>query len=200
MNECLPCKALKDCITFNDFSPSVSDDKLFVSPAANITITCPSGSVITTNLDAGTVGYVLNFQLGNPPYPNLVLNCTGGTITVPVPDDTTQSQLETLINGMLNTCLNQIASSIGCAAGQFFNTPQNYNPCDLGGSSPNTRVVGNVPAGVTPGPASPEVPQGLTMAGGIVQSTISVADANAKAQAVLQEIFSTGNADCVGGD
>jgi hypothetical protein len=193
---CVPCKVLKDCLTFPDFITSVTANQLFVSPAQNITVTCPSGTVITTSLDAGAVGFVLNFQLGEPPYPNLVLNCTGGTITVPVPDDTTQAQLVALINGMLNTCMNQIATSIGCAAGVFFNTPQIYNPCN--DENPNTFVQGNTPAGVTPQNGGQDE-NGLMMAGGIVQSTISVGDANAKAQQVLQEIFSTTNANCQGG-
>ena len=189
MSECVTCKALKSCITFNDFAVSTSNDKLFVSPAANITITCPSGVVITKSLDAGAVGYVLDFELGTPPYPNLILNCTGGTITVPVPDDTTEAQLEALINGMLNTCLNQIATSIGCTGGVFFNTQQsvicaNGQPAFPGGAFP-PGVSGGVPN-----------QPNLVMSAGIIQSTISVADANAKALQVLNEVFSTGNVKC----
>lgn len=192
MKNCIPCKTLKDCIQFADFTPSDPNDKLYLSTAQAVVVTCPDGTQTTVNMDAGIVGYVLTFQLGNPPYPDLTLNCTGGTITVSVPDNANQQQLDDLINGMLNTCLQQIAKNIGCGTGQFFNTQQTYNPC----SDPDahTYIQGAVPAGV--GLANPPNESGLSMAAGIIQSTISIADANAKAQLVLEEIFSTGNAIC----
>jgi hypothetical protein len=194
MPETTPCKRLGNCIQFQDFVPSSPTDKLYINKEVTLTVTCPAGTQATQTLPAGIVGYVLKFAIGSAPYPNLVLNCTGGQISIPVPDDVTQAQLDDLINGMLTTCLNQIAINIGClsgSAGTFFNTQQNYNPC--GGENACTDIEGALPAGVTNVNSQPV---GLTMAAGVVQSTISVADANAKAQQVLAEIYSTGNVIC----
>ena len=186
MSEPTPCKRVCSCIQFQDFVPSTPTDKIYYSTAQTVTVTCPSGVTATVNLDAGLVAYALTFPLGNPPYPDLVLNCSNSTITVPVPDNTTQDELDALIVGMLNQCLQQIATNIGCVSGVFFNTQQSV-PCP----SENVLMAGAFPAGVT-GVNTPN----LTMAAGTIQSTISVADANAKALLVLQEIFQTGNATC----
>ena len=163
-------------------------------------MTCPAGTQATQTLPAGIVGYVLKFAIGSAPYPNLVLNCTGGQISIPVPDNVTQAQLDDLINGMLTTCLNQIAINIGClsgSAGTFFNTQQAYNPC---ASDVETELSGAVPAGVTPASSESSQFGGATIAAGLVQSTISVGDANAKAQQLLAELYSTGNVFCNGGE
>ena len=187
---CKPCQVLKDCIQFQDFAPSNPDDKTYYSKAQTMTVTCPAGTTATVPLDAGIIAYVLTFSLGNPPYPNLTLNCTGGTISIPVPDDVTQAQLDALINGMLNQCLTQIAINIGCSSGVFLNTQQVNAQCvDIG----TVEIAGALPAGVLIDPNNNEQ---LIMSAGIIQSTISIADANAKAQQVLAEIFSTRNAAC----
>jgi hypothetical protein len=183
-----PCKRGGNCIQFQDFVPSSPNDKLYVNKAQNVTVACPSGSTSVVPIPAGVVGYVVKFAIGDAPYPNLTLNCTGGALNIPVPDDVTQGQLDDLVNGMIQTCVNQIAQGVGCAAGSFFNTQQAYSPC------PGNAVLVAAPAGVSLAPGSS--PNGLVMMAGIVESTISVADANSKAQQVLQEIFFTGNASC----
>ena len=195
---CKPCQVLKDCIQFQDFVPSNPNDKIYYSKAQTLTVTCPAGTTATVPLDAGIIAYVLTFSLGNPPYPNLTLNCTGGTISIPVPDDVTQAQLDGLINRMLNQCLTQIAIGIGCGGGVFFNTMQQVSCLD---QSLGVLVPGALPAGVSP----VDNPGGtgnhnntLVIAAGTIQSTISIADANAKALQVLNEIFSTRNAICGG--
>lgn len=194
---CIPCKALKKCLESADFIASNSTDLLYQSLGQNITATCVNGTQVTVPFSAGAVGFILDFVLGNPPYPNLVLNCTGGLISVAVPDGTNQTQLNALIQGMLNTCLTQIAIATACGNGVFFNTLQNFTNCSGANALVNTQTTdpvggGGLPAGVS-------VPHGcgtLQMAAGTIQSEISVADANAKAQQVLKEIFSTGNAVC----
>ena len=186
---CKPCQVLKDCIQFQDFVPSNPNDKIYYSKAQTLTVTCPAGTIAVVPLDAGIIAYVLTFSLGNPPYPNLTLNCTGGTVSVPVPDDVTHAQLDTLINGMLNQCLTQIAIGIGCGGGVFFNTEQSVGCPDL---NQFTSVAGAIPAGVS---LSGHY---LVIAAGTIQSTISIADANAKALQVLNEIFSTFNVVCTG--
>jgi hypothetical protein len=188
MAECVPCQVLKECLQFQDFLPSVQTGKLYQSAAQLVTVTCPSGTQVTVNLDAGVVSYVVNFELGNPPYPDLMLNCTGGTIMVPVPNSTTQAQLDALVNGMINTCLSQIAVNQGCQTGLFFNTQQTIS-CP----SNNVLIPGAIPAGISANG------QNLTMAAGVVESTISVADANGKALQVLYDMFQTGNTNCSGG-
>lgn len=186
-----PCKRGGNCIQFQDFVPSSPNDKLYVNKAQNVTVACPSGSTSVVPIPAGVVGYVVKFAIGDAPYPNLTLNCIGGALNISVPDDVTQGQLDDLVNGMIQTCVNQIAQGVGCAAGSFFNTQQTYSPC-----SGQATIAGAAPAGVNlPAGANPK---GLVMVAGIVESTISVADANSKAQQVLAEIFSTGNAACSG--
>ncbi len=191
MSDCIPCKVLANCLQFEDFAASQTQRNLYLSTAQNVTVTCPSNTVVTVPLEGGIVTYMLNFQLGNPPYPNLTLNCTGNTISIPVPDNTTQADLDALIQGMLNQCLKQIAVSIGCVAGSFFNTQQNYQPCPPSGG---TVISGAVPGGVTVVGGIGSL--GIVMAPGTIQSTVSVADANSKAQEVLREIYSTGNVTC----
>lgn len=193
MPECVPCKVLKECLQFQDFVPATQTGKLYLSAAQTVTVTCPSGVKVSVALGAGVVSYVLNFTLGNPPYPDLSLNCTGGTIAVPVPDNTTQVELDALVNGMINTCLAQIAVNIGCPpAGVFYNTQQIVS-CP----SSNAKVVGALPAGVSTGVSTNL--RALFMAAGVVESTISIADANGKAIQVLYDMFQTGNANCSGG-
>ena len=194
MSESTPCKRLGNCIQVQDFTPSSPNDKLYVNKAQNVTVTCPGGTTSVVPIPAGIVGYVVKFAIGDAPYPNLTLNCTGGALNVPVPDDVTQDDLDALVNGMIQTCVNQIALNIGCPSGSFFNTQQVFNPC--AGEFAYTGVPGAVPAGVSVGTGN----EGLTMIAGIIESTISVADANAKAQQVLAEVYSTGNVACTGGD
>ena len=194
MLEKLPCKRLGTCIQFQDFVPSSPTDKLYINAAQNVTVTCPGGTTSVVPIPAGIVGYVLKFGIGQAPYPNITFQCTGGALNIPVPDDVTQAQLDALVNGMIQTCVNQIALSIGCAAGTFFNTQQSFNPC--GPSPAYTDVSGAVPAGVTPATGSSAAGTGSVMIAGIIESTISVADANSKAQQVLSEIYATGNLTC----
>lgn len=182
-----PCPT---CLQFEDFVPSVSKDKLYLSAAQNLTVNCPGGTSATVPLPAGIIGYALTFDIGNPPYPNLVLNCVSGTISIPVPDNATQNDLDALINSMLNQCLAQIAVNIACASGAFFNTTQTFSAC---AGATTVTLSGALPNGVT----LDSVNNVLTMAAGIIQSVISVSDANGKAQQVLREIFSTGNVTCV---
>lgn len=195
MSECIPCKALAQCLQFADFEPSSTTEQSFVSPAQAVTVECPNGSNVTVTLEGGIASYVVTFQLGQPPYPNLTLNCIGGTISIPVPDDTTQTGLVTLVNQLLTQCMQQIAISIGCAGGNFSNTQQSIAPCQ--GAAPGIQLDGALPAGVS------IVQNGdffsLVMSAGSVTSTESIADANAKAITVLNEIFSTGNVSCQGG-
>lgn len=188
MKNCIPCKTLKDCIQFADFTPSNPNDKLYLSTAQAVVVTCPDGTQTTVNMDAGIVGYVLTFQLGNPPYPDLTLNCTGGTITVSVPDGINQAQLDALINGMLNTCLSQIAINIGCVSGVFYNTQQQF----LCPNNHSMYIAGAVPTGV----AVLGSGKGIYILAGVVQSTTSVADANSKALQVLKDLYDTGNVAC----
>jgi hypothetical protein len=183
------------CLKFEDFIPSNPTGKVYLSAAQSLTVSCPSGVPATVNLPAGIIGFNLTFTLGNPPYPNLTLNCVSGMISIPVPDDTTQAQLDALVNSLLQQCLTQIAINIGCASGVFFNTTQSISCPPPGQSSlVNLTIPGALPSGVITNTST------LTIVTGAIQSTISVADANAKALQLLTEIFATGNAKCIGGD
>ena len=191
MSQTTPCKQIKDCIQFQDFVPSSPNDTLFTNPGSTVTVTCPNGSQVTVDVPAGVVGYVLKFAIGDPPYPDLTLNCTGGLISIPVPDTTTADGLNALVNDLISQCVNQLARSIGCSTGTFFNTQQSVS-CN--GGSGTVTLVGALPPGVTV--SGPGVGNTLNMAAGVIQSTASVADANAKALLVLNEILATGNATC----
>lgn len=201
MPESLPCGKLGNCLQFQDFLPSSSSDKLYVNTAQSVAVTCPAGTNVTVPIPAGVVGYVLKFQIGSAPYPDISLNCTGGMISIPVPDTITQPQLDDLIMGMLNQCVQQIATNIGCQPGTFFNTQQSLNPCTGNENLVNSSSVlgsgasGALPAGVYINSDCSL----LIMVPGTIQSTVSTADANSKAQQVLAEIFSTGNAQCADG-
>jgi hypothetical protein len=178
------------CLQFKDFEPSISGNKVYYSAAQQVSANCPDGTVSVVPLDAGVISYTLNFSLGNPPYPNLVLNCLNGVISVPVPDDTTQSQLDALITGMINECLGRIAVSIGCQSGTFFNTQQSFT-CGIDGYVMS--VVGALPPGVTVDPTDSST---LIIQAAVIQSLISIDDANAKAMQVLNDVLGTGNAVC----
>jgi hypothetical protein len=96
---------------------------------------------------------------------------------------------------MLLTCLTQIAIGIGCGGGVFFNTQQQVG-CPDPNQVPSTSSAGAIPAGVSIFEISGVTY--LVMAAGTIQSTISIADANAKSLSVLNEIYSTLNVTCQG--
>ncbi len=188
MKNCIPCKTLKNCVEFQDFIFSNPNDRLYSNAAQSLTVTCPDGSRQTVNIPAGIVQYVLPFELGTPPYPNLALTCSDSSISVPVPDNATQSDLDALIKGLIQSCVLKLAASIGCPpAAQFYNTAQSYNPCKGGG----VVILGAAPVGIITGN------EGLVISAGVISSTISVADANSKTQQVLEDMFNTGNAGCL---
>lgn len=188
-----PCKQLINCIQFQDFLVSNPNHKLYVNQQLEVTITCPSGITSTTLMPAGIIGYVLKFTIGSPPYPDLSMNCTGGYLDIPVPATTTQPQLDALINGMLTQCVQQIAQNLLCQPGSYVNTAQLYNPCS--GATPNTLGQGAVPGGVSPGNGLTSA-TGASISPGSIPSTVSIADANSKAQLLMVELYQTGNLIC----
>lgn len=180
-----PCPT---CLQFQDFIPSNTTQKLYLNAAQTIMVTCPDGSTPTVNIPAGVIGYLLNFELGNPPYPDLTINCVSGQIVVPVPDTVNQPDLDFLINRMLNQCANQIGLQLACKSGEFVNTQQMQTCVSL----LFVNVIGGIPAGVTISSDG----HSLIAAAGLISSTISVEDANLKAIQLLAEIFATGNVTC----
>jgi hypothetical protein len=195
MSDCVPCKALANCLEFIEFPKLPQTGKAYLSSAAALTVTCPNGNSVVVNLPSAAASFSIGYNLGQPPYPDLILNCTGGIIRVSVPDNITQSQLDSMIEGMLQTCMTQIAKSIGCVPGTFYNTQQSLG-CPTNATA---TVVGSVPSPITGGVAigvsSPA--NLLVVPAGVVQSTVSVADANGKAMQLLAELFSSGNVTCV---
>lgn len=190
MSDCVPCRALKNCLTFGDFAASKPNQKLYLNTAQNVTVTCPDLSTPTVAIPAGVIGFVLDFAIGSPPYPDLTLNCVSGQIVVPVPDNATQAQLDGLIAGLLNQCAVQIAKQYGCVPGTFYNTQQ-VKGCNIGLTPAK---AGGLPVGV-----SIETVSGasvLVVPAGLISSTVSIADANLKASQLLNEIFATGNVTC----
>ena len=189
-----PCKQLTTCIQFQDFVISNPNYRLYVNPQLEVVITCPSGLTSTTLMPAGIVSYVTKFTVGNPPYPNLSMNCTGGHISIPVPASSTQTQVDALVQGMISQCVQQIARNLLCQPGSYVNTLQSLDPC--GGGTNTTNGAGAVPGGVSPAHGLTSS-TGATIAPGSIDSTISIADANAKAQQLLSELYATGNLTCV---
>lgn len=182
-----PCPT---CLQFGDFKPSNSVEKLYLNAAQTVTVNCPDGSSKEVSIPAGVVGFVLDFSIGSAPYPDISLNCVGGEIVVSVPDKSDQGDLDGLINGMLNKCVSQIATQSACTTGEFVNTVQQY----LGCASDVQFVL--IPGGIPNGVSISSDGHYLVIAGGIISSTISVSDANAKAIQLLKELFATGNAIC----
>lgn len=180
-----PCPT---CLQFQDFIPSSTTQRLFLNPAQSVTVNCPDGSTPTVQIPAGVVGYLLSFEIGNPPYPDLILNCAGSQIVVPVPDNATGAELENLINQMLGKCAGQIGLQIGCKAGEFVNEKQTFACSD----NFYVGVPGALPSGVS---VSSDT-HSLIARAGLISSTISVEDANLKAVQLLKEIFATRNAVC----
>lgn len=178
------------CLQFEDFKPSNSTEKLYLNSAQTVMVNCPDGTTPSVTIPAGVVGFVLDFTLGNPPYPDLTLNCIGGQINVSVPDNVSQKELDALINGMLDKCAAQIGLQTGCVPGEFQNTIQTYTGC------PNpldyVNIVGGVPVGI--GPSSDG--HSLSANSGLIFSTVSVDDANKKTIQLLKELFATRNVIC----
>lgn len=182
-----PCPT---CLQFQDFLPSTTVGKLYLNTAQSITVTCPDGSTPTVQIPAGVIGFVLNFSIGTPPYPDLVLNCVGGQIIIPVPDDSVQAQVDVLITQMLNQCAAQIALQNRCVPGEFVNEIQQMG-CPAG-----TGTFVTINGAVPPGIGFSDDDHFLTIAAGTITSTVSVADANSKAKQLLAELFATGNVIC----
>jgi len=185
MSDCLPCKALADCLQFHEFGND------------NVEGTCPNGNTAVVQMPSGVSSFTAFLNLGHAPYPDLVLNCTGGIIRVPVPDNTTQIQFDELVEGMINKCLNQMAINIGCVPQIYYNTQQQLACPSV---SQTATLAGGIPAGISGaipvgGTASPG--NLITIPAGLVQSTVSVVDANNRALQVLTELFATGNITCV---
>lgn len=182
-----PCPT---CLQFPDFVPSSTTQKLYLNAAQNVTVNCPDGSTPTVAIPAGVVGYLLNFELGTPPYPDITLNCIGGQIVVSVPDNTNSGELDVLINQALNKCAAQIGLQLGCVSGEFVNTQQTVT-CP---ESLFANIAGALPVGVS---VSGDA-HSLIAAAGLISSTISVQDSNLKATQLLNELIATGNAVCAG--
>jgi len=185
MSECVPCKQLARCLQFGDFNVVEGTDTLYLNQPQSLVVTCDDGSTVTVQVPGGVIGFVLKFQLGNPPYPDLMLDCSGTLYSVSVPDDCTQVQLNGLITGILTQCAQQLAKQVGCEPAQFFNTVVSFSPC--GGA---VRTPGAIAAGLT------VTAHGVSVAAGTVSSSISQNDANAKAVQLAQEAFFTGNLAC----
>lgn len=185
---CAPCKRLNQCATFGNFNVTSPNDKLYVNNALSLTVNCPDGSVPVVQIPAGVIGYVLNFQIGTPPYPDLQMEFNGQSVVVPVPDDTTSSQLDALVMSLINQVAVLVATQIGCVPGTFYNTQQTVAICTT--KAAKVGSGGAVPSGIT------FSGHNLIVASGLISSSISVADANAKAVQLAQELHYTMNAAC----
>jgi hypothetical protein len=185
---CAPCKRLNQCATFGNFNVTSPNDKLYVNNALSLTVNCPDGSVPVVQIPAGVIGYVLNFQIGTPPYPDLQMEFNGQSVVVPVPDDTTSSQLDALVMSLINQVAVLVATQIGCVPGTFYNTQQTVAICTT--KPAKVGSGGAVPSGIT------FSGHNLIVASGLISSSISVADANAKAVQLAQELHYTMNAAC----
>jgi hypothetical protein len=186
-----PCKRLDQCLTFGNFNVTSPNDKLYVNAALSLTVNCPDGSTPTVQIPAGVIGYVLNFQVGTPPYPDLQMEFNGQNVVIQVPDSTTPDQLDALVMSLLGQIAVLVAKQIGCVAGVFYNTQQVVQVC----TSHRAHIGGAIPAGITVSGSSS--PKGfITVAAGLVSSSISAQDANLKAIQLAQELFYTQNVIC----
>lgn len=197
MSNCPTCRPVA-CLRFGDFTITQPTDVLFQNAAQNFVVNCPSGSTPVVMIPAGVVGFVLTFALGQPPYPDLTLNCTGGMITVPVPANITPAQLMALINGLINQCAQQVATQIGCFSASYLNTQQLFQPpCSLGAGK--LVVALGPPNGIPNGVGIDSTLSFIVVSGGTITSTVSQADANGKALQLAQEMYQSGQILCTGG-
>jgi hypothetical protein len=200
MSTCPTCRPVI-CTTFGDFKIVNPTDVLYKNPAYNLIVQCPNGSTPFYTVPAGTIGFVLNFAIGEPPYPNLTLDCTGGLITVPVPSNTTQAQLVSLIQGMLAQCGNQIALQNACVNATYLNTVQQFEPlCQAGTGQLVYAQVAPPDNGVPAGVSIDSTSTFIVVSAGVITSTVSQADANGKALQLAQEMFNSGQIICNGGN
>ena len=188
---CAPCKRINQCATFGNFNITSPNDRLYVNNALSLTVNCPDGSMPVVQIPAGVIGYVLNFHVGASPYPDLQIEFNGQSVVVPVPDNTTSSQLDALVMSLINQVAVLVATQIGCVPGTFYNTQQTVQVC----TSSKTKIAGAVPLGITVD-GSGGSPGHIIVPAGFVSSSISVADANSKAIQLAKELFYTANVAC----
>lgn len=108
---CEPCKDQGDCLTFPLVFYNLNDNKQYENAQKTITVTCPNGKVQQVTIPAGTVKFTLPFPPGyTGDYPPLVMKCGDGFIVRELPSGSTQDQIDDIVFGMIQECVNNLAN------------------------------------------------------------------------------------------
>lgn len=196
---CEPCVDITNCQQFPLVLYNLNANKSYSNDALVIEVTCPDGSQQSVQVPQGTINFTLPFPPNfSGPYPPLVMNCLGGGVIVEqLPNNATQAQIDDVVNAMILQCATAYAQSIaGCGTTQSFPSEQVsvFHQCAEGTT---LQFSGTLPSWIRIDTGTSTV---IGNAGAVV-STISTADATAKAQSQLQawvdQQLGNGNLSCV---
>lgn len=195
--ECEACVDINTCIRFPLVLYNLNANKTYQNIAQSVDVTCPDQTIQTVVVPAGTISYTMPFPPGfTGDYPPLVMNClSGGVIVKTIPSGATQDQIDEIVNGMITQCVQAYAASIATCGPKLFSSAQVFveHECEEGST---LEFSGVLPSWLTIDTGTSTV----IGAAGAQTSTISVADATAKAQAQLnawvQTNLDNGNLTC----
>lgn len=181
---CETCVDQNTCIQFPLVLYNLNANKTYQNIAQSVDVTCPDKTVQTVVVPAGTITYTLPFPPGfSGDYPPLVLNClSGGVIVKTIPSGATQDQIDEVVNTMIAECVQAYAESIADCGPKLFSSEQVSveHECAEGTT---LQFDGVLPSWITIDTDTSTV----IGAAGAQTSTVSVADATAKAQDQLQQ-------------
>ncbi|HSS96716.1 MAG TPA: hypothetical protein VLK33_06795 [Terriglobales bacterium] len=185
---CEPCVSVDTCIRFPLVLYNLNANKTYQNISQSVDVTCPDQTIQTVVVPAGTISFTLPF----PPnfagdYPPLVMNClSGGVIVKTIPSGATQNQIDDIVNAMITQCVQAYAESIADCGTKLFSSEQVMveHECAEGTT---LQFSGTLPSWITIDTDTSTV----IGAAGSQTSTVSVADATAKAQDQLNSWVQT---------
>lgn len=102
---CEECAEQGDCLSFDLVFYNLNANPVFTNLEGAYQVTTSDGQTIYVTVPGGTITLNQPFPPGGTDYPPLVLECPGGgDIVRTVPDGATQSQIDEIIEGMIDEC------------------------------------------------------------------------------------------------
>jgi hypothetical protein len=134
---CEPCKDQGTCLEFPFVFYNLSNNRSYTNPLLSFQISCGDGTTRTVYIEAGTINFILPFPVGFAgPYPPLVMGCAaGGIIVRQIPDNSTQAEIDAIVQGMITTCAQaEAAQQANCNAPEMFRNNVVYfvHACGIG--------------------------------------------------------------------
>lgn len=116
MAKCQTCPEIVDCLTFDITAYNLSKGREYSNASEIVPVNCPGvASPVPYTVAAGLVSTIFPFPADLDSYPPFVLTCAqGNPIVITIPDLSTQSQIDTLINAAIETCVARIAAANAC--------------------------------------------------------------------------------------